>query len=411
VGGRRRIEVWAGYGSDWTVRSYEWRSPTVKSPFTDRNMRAIVVKDEDGNFRPGLRNGNRYPERGYQTTYHPFATFDKKPAAIDEAKSMLHDALLEHEFAVEFKADDEQRGREMQAIAQKYAGHESMARELYSDVGPPDKFPASKMALDDPEENFPNLWRGTGVATPSGTLTPVVNVDRADYRFYAGVQHLPADPEQSMALRWAQTPYENKKRAIEKAQTFARRGARSMTARHAEMQKLAAEYQEDLRMGRGEVPPDQWHSEQRDGERTSAAPPLHQKPTDFQQMKIMQAVRKEGQHSGDAWKPIRYIWQGPTTTTHNGLDIRGIVCADEKGRPHAGERYGPRGAAMPELGPEEFWATGTFTSKAQAIFAAKQLTRQTVKGCNEHALRSAAEKYGGLERSQGVAPPSQKLKL
>ena len=88
--------------------------------------------------------------------------------------------------------------------------------------------------------------------------------------------------------------------------------------------------------------------------------------------------------NGD-WTIKRIAWLGPQQMTDNGLELHAIVGEDRRGGFHAGTRYGPKGGALPELGPEEFWTVQRYTAKDAAIFAAKTDANTTLRDCNEHA--------------------------
>jgi len=89
----RLIGVWAGDG--WNLREYTWRSPCVKSPLYGENMRAIVARDERGQYHPGLRNSHEHGAE-YKTVYRDFASYGDKEKAIDVAKGMLQETLESH---------------------------------------------------------------------------------------------------------------------------------------------------------------------------------------------------------------------------------------------------------------------------------------------------------------------------
>lgn len=123
---------------------------------------------------------------------------------------------------------------------------------------PPPKVKAATVKSSSPPvmspNYFPNVWQSKPVNTPSGKLVGVVNMDTSDGKFYAGVHHFPKNPEQESAVRWAHQPHATKGQAVKRAETFVRRGARSMHSRHSQVQRLAKEYREDAAMGRGEMP-------------------------------------------------------------------------------------------------------------------------------------------------------------
>lgn len=89
----RLIGVWAG--DNWHLRGYAWRSPCVKSPLSEENMRAIVAIDTRGRYHPGLRNSNELGA-DYKTVYGDFSSYGDKQKAIDVAKLMLQEAVESH---------------------------------------------------------------------------------------------------------------------------------------------------------------------------------------------------------------------------------------------------------------------------------------------------------------------------
>ena len=114
------------------------------------------------------------------------------------------------------------------------------------------------------------------------------------------------------------------------------------------------------------------------------------------------------------WKPKRIAWLGPQKISDNGLELRAIVVEDNRGYFHAGTRYGPKGIAMPEFGPGEFWHTVTFKDRNKAIEAAKKDAQWTLNGCNakaraERLLDKATTPGGGagkvrwaVRRTRGI---------
>lgn len=97
---------------------------------------------------------------------------------------------------------------------------------------------------------FPNVWCGKAAGTPSGTLVGVVNMDRSDHQFYAGVHHFPNSPEGETVVRWVHQPHATKEQAIARAETFVRRGVRSMKYRAQQMKAQFKEWKEDAALGR-----------------------------------------------------------------------------------------------------------------------------------------------------------------
>jgi hypothetical protein len=91
----------------------------------------------------------------------------------------------------------------------------------------------------------------------------------------------------------------------------------------------------------------------------------------------------------EEWEIKRYAWVGQQMMTANGLELHAVVAEDQHGRFHAGTRYGPKGGAMPELGPQDFWCMETHNAKDKAIFAAKTDATRTMRDCNRHAKTEA----------------------
>jgi len=83
----------------------------------------------------------------------------------------------------------------------------------------------------------------------------------------------------------------------------------------------------------------------------------------------------------------QYAWVGPQLVSNNGLPLRSVVRGDQDGTFHAGTRYGPlRGSSS-----EEYFITKGFTSKEEAIFAAKTETSEILRGCNGVRKKRQAE--------------------
>jgi hypothetical protein len=71
-------------------------------------MRAIVARDERGQYHPGLRNSYEHgPE--YKTVYQDFTSYRDKDRAIGEAKTMLKETLENHEQTRHHLAETESR--------------------------------------------------------------------------------------------------------------------------------------------------------------------------------------------------------------------------------------------------------------------------------------------------------------
>jgi hypothetical protein len=99
--------------------------------------------------------------------------------------------------------------------------------------------------------------------------------------------------------------------------------------------------------------------------------------------------RVEAMIEDSDWSIKHYAWVGPQQMTANGLELHAVVAVDQRGGFHAGTRYGPKGGALPELGPEEFWSMETYKAKDEAIFAAKTDANQTLQSCNQQARTQA----------------------
>ena len=107
------------------------------------------------------------------------------------------------------------------------------------------------------------------------------------------------------------------------------------------------------------------------------------------------------------WKIKRFAWIGPQIMTDNGLELHAVVGEDQRGEFHAGTRYGPRGGAFPELGPEEYWRMNTYKAKEEAIFTAKADATETLRSCNRHARTEALLDKGTTPSSNTKAKPSR----
>ena len=94
MAGKRLIGIWAG--DKWNLSEYTWRSPCVKSPLSGENMRAIVTRDDKGQYHPGLRNSHEHGAE-YKTVYQDFTSYRDKERAIDSAKELLKETLESHE--------------------------------------------------------------------------------------------------------------------------------------------------------------------------------------------------------------------------------------------------------------------------------------------------------------------------
>jgi hypothetical protein len=81
----------------------------------------------------------------------------------------------------------------------------------------------------------------------------------------------------------------------------------------------------------------------------------------------------------------RIAWLGPQQITDNGLELHPVVCEDQRGGFRAGTSYGPKGGALPELGPDYYYTMQRYSAKEEAIFAAKTDANTTLRCCNEHA--------------------------
>jgi hypothetical protein len=99
-----------------------------------------------------------------------------------------------------------------------------------------------------------------------------------------------------------------------------------------------------------------------------------------------------------------YPYVGRHEMTENGLQLRSVVAEDFQDRFHAGTRYGPIGAALPELGSEDFYITTAFKTKGEAIFAARQDTTETLRRINGHAKAEAILKAASIPNKVTKAP-------
>src|SRR5579884_93231 len=81
----RLVGMWAG--DHWDLREYSWRGKCVKSPLNGNNMRAIVARDTQGWYHPGLRNTGSHPDA--KTVYEDFTRYQHKTQAIGRAEAML----------------------------------------------------------------------------------------------------------------------------------------------------------------------------------------------------------------------------------------------------------------------------------------------------------------------------------
>lgn len=116
---RRKIEVWGEEG--WTVKQYAWRGACVKSPISHANMRGVVALDENGYYRPGVRNWEWHtPDRVHKTIYEPYAKFRGKPDAILAANEMLDKNMAKHHDDLETIKGDPHLQKRMQTAAKKY---------------------------------------------------------------------------------------------------------------------------------------------------------------------------------------------------------------------------------------------------------------------------------------------------
>jgi hypothetical protein len=103
-----------------------------------------------------------------------------------------------------------------------------------------------------------------------------------------------------------------------------------------------------------------------------------------------------------------YAWVGPQVMTSNGLELHAVVAEDQRGRFHAGTRYGPGGCAMPELGPEELWRMEAHQNKDAAILAAKADVTAALRqsnGCarTEALLEKATTPKSNLQKPRSPA--------
>ena len=111
------------------------------------------------------------------------------------------------------------------------------------------------------------------------------------------------------------------------------------------------------------------------------------------------------------WKVVRYAWVGPQQVSTNGLELHAMVAEDQRGLFHAGTRYGPKGGAMPEFGPQDFWCMETYRRKDEAIFAAKTDATETLRDCNRHAQTDALLEKATTPSAGKVKPARSHLRL